>query len=155
MKRSMSIMAPSLWAFIVCVFIKLCMMILSPLATDFGRENVLFANTAAVVGLQHGEEWIWDTGASMDLIGKQDAMNIMEKDKIMFDPPISIDTASGKTSVDFSVEAYCNPIGQTVTPLVMAAATRKVISTGVRCVDQREMAFGGHRILRSRKYGNK
>ena len=72
----------------------------------------------------------------MDLIGKQDAMNISEKDKIMLDPPIQIDTASGKNSVEFSVEAYCHPLDQTVTPLVMAAGTPKVVSTGLRCVDQ-------------------
>ena len=60
-----------------------------------------------MVGLQHGGDWIWDTGASMDLIGKQDTVNIAAQDKIMLEPPIRIDTASGKASVDFSVEAYC------------------------------------------------
>ena len=96
----------------------------------------LYAYTTAVVGLQHGGDWILDTGDSMDLIGKQDTVNMTEKDKIMPDPPIRVDTASGKTSVDCSVEAYCQPLDQTIHPLVMAAGTRKVVSTGMRCQDQ-------------------
>ena len=113
------------------------MMAFCPIATTLGNDNVLYAYTNIVmVGLQHGGDWIWDTGASMDLIGKQDTVNMTEKDKITLDPPIRIDTAAGKTTVDYSVEAYCEPLGQTVYPLVMADGTPKVISTGKRCTDE-------------------
>ena len=47
---------------------------------------------------------------------------------------MKIDTASGKTTVDFEVDGQCIPLNQTVTPLVMAAGTPKVVSTRLRCV---------------------
>ena len=59
-----------------------------------------------------------------------------EKDKITLDPPIRIDTAAGKTTVDYSLEAYCEPLGQTVYPLVMADGTPNVISIRKRCTDE-------------------
>ena len=114
-RRHIEIMAPSLWALILCVLIRICMMIYYPIATIIGSDAV-FATASAVVGLQNGEDWIWDTGASMDLIGKQDATQLTETDKIALNPPINIDTASGKTSVEFKVECQCLPLNQTVTP---------------------------------------
>ena len=72
----------------------------------------------------------------MDLIGEQDATQLTEKDKTILDPPMKIDTASGKTSVDFKVECQCKPLNQTVTPLVMAAGTPNVVSAGLRCVEE-------------------
>ena len=130
-KKHVRIIASSLWALLLCVLIRVCMMVFSLTATILGSDNVLFAAPAAVVGLQHGGDWICDTGAAMNLIGKQDTVNITEQDKMMRDPPLRIDTASGKAPVDFSVEAYCKPLDQTVTPLVMADGTPKVISTGI------------------------
>ena len=52
------------------------------------------------------------------------------------DPRMKIDTASGKIEVEFEVECQCEPLNQTLAPLVMAAGTPKVVSTRLRCVEE-------------------
>ena len=62
-RRRIEILAPTLWALILCVLIRICMIVYNPIA-EILRSDAVFATASAVVGLQNGADWIWDTGAS-------------------------------------------------------------------------------------------
>ena len=47
-------------------------------------EVVYVATPSAVVATQHGDDWIWDSGASLHLIGVQDTVNLSEADNSMY-----------------------------------------------------------------------
>ena len=96
---------------------------------------VPIATPSAVTATKHGDDWIWDSGASLNLIGVQDTADMTEKDKIYLNPPITINTAAGQQVVDYKVLAYCQPLAQWVQTLVMPVGTPKVVSAGVKCTD--------------------
>ena len=60
-RRRIEIMAPTLWALILCVLIRIGMLGYNPIAEILG-SGAVFVTASAVVGLQNGEEWIWGTG---------------------------------------------------------------------------------------------
>ncbi len=50
-RRRIKILAPTLWALIVCVLIRVCMMVYNPITAILGSDAV-FATASAVVGLR-------------------------------------------------------------------------------------------------------
>ena len=80
-RRRIKNLAPTLRALLLCVLIRICRMVCNPIAEILGSDAV-FAAASAVVGLQNGEDWIWDTGASLELIGEQDATRLPNETKL-------------------------------------------------------------------------
>ena len=113
-------------ALLLCILIAVCSTVFD--VSAILGEVVHVATPSAVVATQHGDDWIWDSGASLHLIGVQDTVNLSEADKIPCIPPTVIDTAGGQQVVDYKVLAFCKPIMQWVHTLVMPAGTPKVLS---------------------------
>ena len=120
-------------ALLLCILVTVCSLVFDTSAIL--GEVVHVATPSAVVATQHGDDWIWDSGASLHLIGVQDTVNLSDADKIPCIPPTVIDTAGGQQVVDYKGLAFRKPIMQWVQTLVMPAGTPKVLSAGMQCAE--------------------
>ena len=122
-KAHVRIVKPSCWtllkALCLCMLLAVCTTVIYPVLNAFLGQDVLVATPSAVIATAHGDDYIWDSGASMDLLGSQDIPDLAEKDKIYLDPPLPIDTAAGRQYVEYKVKTWCKPFMQWIYPLVM------------------------------------
>ena len=81
--KNVRIAESSRWALLkplcLCIFVTVFSMAGDPIANAIFGQGVLYAAPSAVLGIQNGDDWIWDSGASMDLIGVQDTVNMTRR----------------------------------------------------------------------------
>ena len=99
-------------AFVLCMFVAICSAVFNAVGCHWWESNSVGATSSALVATQNGDNYIWDTGASTNLMGVQSTVGLTDADKIMLDPPIDIDTAAGPHQVAFKVKAWCKPLAQ-------------------------------------------
>ena len=138
--KTLSIANASFWtlskALFLCIFVAICSVLSCVVSHNWLSTVSDVATPSVFVATRNGDEYIWDSGASIDLVGTQDIDRLTEADKIVMDPPQVIDTAAGPHKVDFKVKVWCKPLRQWIHALLMPKGTPKVVSAGVRCVDQ-------------------
>ena len=138
--KSVRISRVSCWtlikALVLCMFVAICSVVSCFVGHNWLSIVSEVATPSLFVATRNGDEYIWDTGASIDLIGEQDTDKLTKADKVPLDPPLIIDTAAGPHKANSKHKIWCKPLGQWIYALLMPTGTPKVVSAGVRCVDQ-------------------
>ena len=82
-------------AFFLCMSVAICSVVLSLVGHNWLSTDSEMAVPSSLAATRNGDDYIWDTGASIDLMGVQDATNLSDADKITLNPPLAIETVAG------------------------------------------------------------
>ena len=88
-------------ALALCIFVAICSVVSCFVCQNWLSTVSDVAVPSIFVATRNGDEYIWDTGASIDLIGVQDTDGLTKADKVPMDPPMITDTAAGPHKFDF------------------------------------------------------